>query len=59
MWTYLYRAVDQHGQTIDFWLSRSRNRKEAKKVFRKAIRSAQNINSSAITSDNYAAVILE
>jgi len=32
-WTYLYRAVDQHGQTIDFWLSRSRDRKAAKKFY--------------------------
>jgi len=50
-WTYLYRAVDQHGQTIDFWLSRSRNRKAAKKLFRKAMRSVHNSNPRVITTD--------
>ena len=34
-WTYLYRAVDQNGSTIDFWLSRKRDKKAAKKFFRK------------------------
>jgi IS6 family transposase len=24
-WTYLYRAIDQHGQVIDIWLSRRRD----------------------------------
>jgi len=56
-WTYLYRAVDQHGQTIDFWLSRSRDRKAAKKFFRNAMRSAHNSNPRVITTDKYAATI--
>ncbi|ENU79105.1 hypothetical protein F975_03075 [Acinetobacter sp. ANC 3789] len=28
-WSYLYRAVDQHGYTIDFYLSSRRNTKSA------------------------------
>ncbi len=28
-WTYLYRAVDQRGHTIDFYLSARRNSKSA------------------------------
>jgi len=38
-WTYLYRAVDKQGKTIDFLLSAKRNRKAALKFFKKAIRS--------------------
>jgi transposase-like protein len=32
-WMYLYRAVDQNGDTIEFWLSKSRDRKAAKKFW--------------------------
>jgi len=56
-WTYLYRAVDQNGDTIDFWLSRKRDRKAAKKFFRKAMRSPHNSNPRVITTDKYAATI--
>jgi len=54
---YLYRAVDQYGNTIDFWLSRKRDRKAAKKFFRKALRSPHNNNPRVITTDKYAATI--
>ncbi len=56
-WMYLYRAVDQYGDTIDFWLSRKRDRKAAKKFFRKALRSPHNANPRVITTDKYAATI--
>ena len=56
-WMYLYRAVDQRGNTIDFWLSRKRDRKAAKKFFRKALRSPHNTNPRVITTDKYAATI--
>ncbi|KIV72292.1 Mobile element protein [Bacillus mycoides] len=36
---YLYRAVDSEGNTIDFYLSKSRNHKAAKRFFKKALRS--------------------
>jgi putative transposase len=36
-WTYLYRAVDKDGDTIDFMLSEKRDRKAVLKFFKKAI----------------------
>ncbi len=36
---YLYRAVDSKGSTIDFFLSKTRNQKAAKRFFKKALRS--------------------
>ena len=37
-WTYLYRAVDQHGQVIDVLLSRSRDPAAARRFFTRALR---------------------
>jgi transposase-like protein len=37
-WAYLYRAVDKHGDTIDFYLSSTRNAKAAKRFLSKALR---------------------
>lgn len=36
-WHYLYRAVDKFGKTIDFYLSKNRDKKAAKRFFIKAI----------------------
>ena len=36
-WTYLYRAVDKHGNTIDFYLSPTRNTAAAKRFLDKAL----------------------
>jgi putative transposase len=36
-WTYLYRAVDRGGQTIDFMLSKRRDLAAARRVFKQAI----------------------
>ena len=36
-WTYLYRAVDKFGKTLDFMLSERRNTKAARRFFRMAI----------------------
>lgn len=36
-WTYLYRAVDKFGDTIDFYLSPTRNAKAAKRFLGKAL----------------------
>jgi transposase-like protein len=53
-WTYLYRAVDKCGQTIDFWLSRTRDVSAAKAFFRRAIRH-EGRPPHTITLDGYAA----
>src|SRR3546814_8785796 len=37
-WTYLYRAVDKRGDTIDFYLSSTRSAKAAQRFMGKAIR---------------------
>lgn len=37
-WRYLYRAVDKHGQTIDFLLTEERDEPAAKRFLTKAIR---------------------
>ena len=36
-WMYLYRAVDSKGNTIDFYLSKTRDKKAAKRFFKKAL----------------------
>lgn len=36
-WVYLYRAVDKSGDTIDFYLSQTRNTKAAKRFLGKAL----------------------
>ena len=53
-WTYLYRAVDECGQTIDFRLSRTRDVSAAKAFLTKAIRHAGK-PPLTITLDGYAA----
>jgi len=37
-WTYLYRAVDSSGATIEFWLSETRNLAAAKGFVRQALK---------------------
>ena len=37
-WTYLYRAIDKKGDTIDFYLSSTRNIKAAKRFLGKALK---------------------
>jgi transposase-like protein len=37
-WTYLYRATDSHGDTVEFWFSKRRNLTAAKRFLRKALR---------------------
>jgi transposase, IS6 family len=50
-WKYLYRAVDSDGNTIDFMLSAKRNRKAAKRFFKKALSSNHNQIPREITVD--------
>ena len=57
-WRYLYRAVDKHGQTIDFLLTEQRDKEAALRFLKKAIR--RNGGPETITidgSDAHAAAI--
>jgi IS6 family transposase len=51
MWTYLYRAVDSLGQTIDFLLSARRDASASRRFFRKALRQPHTVNPRTITVD--------
>ena len=48
-WTYLYRAVDQHGQVIDVWLSTRRDLITARAFFTRAL--ATGAVPAAVTTD--------
>jgi transposase-like protein len=37
-WTYLYRAIDSNGDTVEFWFSERRNLASAKRFLRKALK---------------------
>lgn len=52
-WTYLYRAVDSDGRTVDFFLSKQRDVRAAKMLFRRALR--RHGDPLSITLDAYAA----
>ena len=39
---YLFRAVDSHGDTVDFYLSETRDREAAKTFFQKALSNPDN-----------------
>jgi transposase-like protein len=52
-WVYLYRAVDKAGQTVDFFLSRSRDVNAAKSFLRSAMKNTR--VPTKITLDAYAA----
>jgi transposase-like protein len=50
-WHYLYRAVDSNCDTIDFMLNPTRNKKSAKKFFKKALKSKHNQTPRVINVD--------
>ncbi|MFC7738269.1 IS6 family transposase [Roseomonas sp. GCM10028921] len=50
-WTYLYRAVDSRGRTIDFLLSARRDAVAAGRFFRKALGQPHTVNPRTITVD--------
>jgi putative transposase len=37
-WMYLYRAIDNHGDTVEFWFSERRNLAAAKRFLRQALK---------------------
>jgi transposase, IS6 family len=54
-WTYLYRAVDSRGQTIDFRLSARRDAAAAKRLFRKALNQPHTADPRTVNVDKNAA----
>ena len=52
-WTYLYRAVDSTGATIDFRLSAHRDAAAAKRFFQKALRSVGHPTPRVINVDKH------
>jgi transposase-like protein len=53
-WKYLFRAVDKHGQLIDFMLSDRRNTGAAYRFLRKALKTVSDHPPSSITTDKLA-----
>jgi transposase-like protein len=56
-WKYLYRAVDSTGNIVDFMLSAKRDRKAAKRFFKKALSFNYNQIPKVITVDKNPAYI--
>jgi transposase-like protein len=52
---YLYRAVDSHGNTLDFLLTTKRDTKAAKRFFRRALKAIYTQTPRVITIDKNAA----
>ena len=50
-WKYLYRAIDERGNTIDFYLSHRRNAKAAKRFLKKLINNNPSCDVSVINTD--------
>ena len=53
-WEYLFRAVDKHGQLIDFMLADRRNSRAAYRFLRKAVKTMSDCPPSSITTDKLA-----
>ncbi len=53
-WKYLFRAVDKHGQLIDFMLSDRRNTRAAYRFLRKALKTMSDYPPSSIMTDRLA-----
>ena len=61
-WLYLFIAVDGHGQTVDFYLSETRDREAAKRFLKKALANPDNRPPSVFARDglrSYPAAIRE
>jgi transposase, IS6 family len=53
-WKYLFRAVDKHGQLIDFMLSDRRNTRAAYRFLRKVLKTMSDYPPSSVTTDKLA-----
>ena len=61
-WVYLFRAVDSHGDTVDFYLSETRDREAAKTFLQKALSNPDNRTPRVLCMDRcriYPAAIRE
>jgi transposase-like protein len=61
-WMYLFRAVDNHGQTVDFYLSETRDREAAKRFLEAALANPDNRPPHVLSIDgnrSYPAAIRE
>ncbi len=62
-WTYVYRAVEKHGNTIDFYLSPTRNTSAAKRFLGKALSSLKDWEKPTVINTDkaptYAAALAE
>ena len=61
-WLYLFRAVDSQGQTVDFFLSETRDREAAKRFLKKALSNPDNLPPRVFARDglrSYPAAIRE
>jgi IS6 family transposase len=54
-WVCLYRAVDSQGNTLEFWLSVTRDAQAAKRFFTKALHALHTVIPRVITVDKNAA----
>jgi transposase-like protein len=55
VWTYLYRAVDAQGNTLEFRLSPTRDAEAAKRFFSKTLAASHTVEPRVITVDKNAA----
>lgn len=55
VWMDLYRAVDSAGDTLEFWLSPTRNAQAAKRFFHKTLKASHTVTPRVITVDKNAA----
>lgn len=51
VWHYLYRAIDKQGNTLDWMLSKNRNKQAAKRFFKKLLGNLHTINPRVINVD--------
>lgn len=51
IWHYLYRAIDKSGQTLDWMLSKQRNKKSAKRFFKKLLNNQHTVDPRVINVD--------
>jgi transposase, IS6 family len=54
-WSYLYRAVDSTGATLDFMLSATRDADAAERLFRQVLQASHTLTPRVITVDKHAA----